>query len=294
MKEKEILKESYIGLELCKNGKLNEGIVHLRIAAEHNNLKAIVNLGHALELKEEYDEAFKWTNIGANLNDPTALFNLSLMYRNGKATLCDVSKAVKCGEKLIKNGFIDDGYNSIVSAYLYAKDIYQQDFTKGYEYALKGSKIIMMEEPKRGVKCDTVTQLALCYDFGKGIIEDKIEALKYYKYGMACDNAICYYNGGCILAYSKDEKICDVESAINYLKKAGDLGYTDGYFEIGCLFHDGKEVKKDLEIAQHYYSLAIRFGNGERYYQDAVNNLSKISEEIARRMASGKYCPTID
>ena len=294
MEEKDIIKEANLGLKLCEEGKLDEGITHLRIAAHNNYLEAIVNLGHALELKGEYDEAYKWTNIGATLKEPIALSNLSLMYRKGRGTLCDVSKAVKCGEELIKMNYIDEGYNSIVCAYLYANDSSQQDFKKGYEYALKGSEEIMKESPQKGKKCDTIIQLALCYDFGKGITENKSEALKYYKYGMACGNSFCYYNAGCILSYSNDEKIFDINTGINYLQISGDLGFADGYFEIGFLFHEGKQIEKDLNIAQYYYSLAIRMGNGERYYQDAVNNLLEISRENAERMISGKYCITID
>ncbi len=56
-----IVEEADLGLKLCESGNLEEGIKHLRIAAENNHLHAMVNLGHALKLYGDYEEVFKWT-----------------------------------------------------------------------------------------------------------------------------------------------------------------------------------------------------------------------------------------
>jgi TPR repeat protein len=292
--EKDVKKEADLGYDLCVAGKLDEGIPHLRYAAERNNTNAIVNLGHALKLLGNYEEAFKWTKIGASLKDPTALSNLSIMYRAAQGTICNVEEAVKCGEELIKLGRVAEGYEEIVCAYLYAKDSLQQDFDKAFKVCLEGSKKIMQEEPKKGKNCEVVIQLALCYDFGKGTEIDKKKALDCYEYCISCGSGFSCYNAACILGYSEDEQLLDIDKAIKYFDFAAQLGYTDGYFELGYFYHVGEKVEKDLNKAKYYYSMAIRYGNGEQHYQDAIDNLREISTDTADKILSGKYCSVID
>lgn len=293
---KRVEQEADIGLELCQNGNLKEGIKHLQYAAERNNVHAIVNLGHAYKLYGNYEEAFKWTNIGASLGDKTAISNLAIMYRNAQGTECDVKKSVELSKKLIELGQIDEGYNGICCAYFYAKDQYQQDFYEGFKYALEGSNIIMKDEPQKCKRCETVVQLALCYDFGKGTEVNKKEALKCYKYCMECGSGIgiSLYNSACIMAYDKDEELHNINKAINYFQFACENDYTDGFYELGYLYQTGKLVKKDLEYAKYCYSMAIRLGNGEQHYDDAIANLREISNDLTDRVLSGKYCPIID
>lgn len=292
--DKKIEQEADLGLKLCKDGNLKEGIEHLKYAAERNYLNAIVNLGHAYKLYGNLEEAFKWTSIGASLGDKTAISNLSIMYRNAQGTKCNVTESVKLGKKLIELGEIDEGYNEIVSAYCYAKDEYQRDYNKAFEYALEGSKIIMKDAPEEGKKCDTVVQLALCYDFGKGTEINKKEALGYYIYCIQCGVGIACYNAACIWAYSKDKDLFNLKLAVNAYKHAVKYGYTDGYYELGYMCQKGDLVEKDLNQAKYYYSMAIRLGNGKQHYEDAIINLREISNETADRVLSGKYCDVID
>ena len=49
--EKYYEQEADYGLDLYKAGKTEDGLKHLRIAAEGKNLDGIVNLGHALKLQ---------------------------------------------------------------------------------------------------------------------------------------------------------------------------------------------------------------------------------------------------
>ena len=58
-KKLSIKEEADLGLKLCEEGNLEEGIKHLKISAEANDLSAIVNLGHALKIFGDYDEAYK-------------------------------------------------------------------------------------------------------------------------------------------------------------------------------------------------------------------------------------------
>lgn len=294
--EKKIEQEADLGLELCQKGEFDEGIKHLKFAAERNHLNAMVNLGHALKLIDQYDEAFKWTLRAAELNSPTAISNLAIMYRRGQGTDCNVDEAVKWGKKLIELGRIDEGYQEIVCSYLYAVSEYQRDFNKAFEYALEGSKKIMSKNPKpsRGDDCETVVQLALCYDFGKGVEADKKEALKYYMYCAECGLGIACYNAACILAYNEDKEITDIKKAISLFKRATQVDYGDAWYQLGCLYENGDKVEKDIGRAKFFYAKAIRLGNGDEHYDDSIESLKRLSPDDIETILSGKYSTLID
>lgn len=291
---KNIKKEADLGLNLCQAGNYEEGIKHLLYAAEHNYLDAIVNIGHAYELYGNFEEAFKWTLRGANLGHPIAISNLALLYRRAKGVKCNVEEAVKLGKKLIELGKVAEGYNDIVSSYLYAADEYQRNEEKAFKYALEGSTIIMKEKPELGKECDVVEQLGICYNRGMGTEVNEKESLKCHKYCAECGLGIGYYNAACILGYSDDQDLCNIDECIEYFTKAGEVGYADGFYELGYLYHVGEKVDKDLKIAAYYYASAIRLGNGDTHYEDAIDNLREISNSVADRVLSGKYCSVID
>ena len=294
-KKLSIKEEANLGLKLCEEGKLEEGIKHLKIAAEANNLSAIVNLGHALKLFGDYDEAYKWTLRGASLNHKTAISNLCIMLRRGQGCECNVLEAVKWGQKLIDLGDYVDGYNEIICSYLYAEDEYQQDFDKAFEYAKKATDLILKKNPKPSRdECEVIIQLALCYDFGKGIEKNQKEALKYYEYCAKQGIGHALYNAAYIYAYSEDKELKNISRALDWFKEAADKGYGDGDFQLGYLYHTGDIAPKDLKKAEYYYSKALRDANLESQIEYCKDNLKEISEETLNRVLSGKYCSIID
>ena len=295
--EKYYEQEADNGLDLCKAGKIEEGLKHLRIAAEEgNNLDGIVNLGHALKLQGNYDEAFFWTKKGAELDHKTAISNLCIMLRHGQGCKCDVEETVKWANKLIDLGDYVKGYQEIINSYLYASDESQIDLVKAFEYAKEASDIIMEKHPDKPTDADTevVIQLALCYDFGKGTEVNKKEAVKYYLYCAKNHMGIALYNLACIYAYEEDKDLHDVPRAIRYFKEAAKYNYGDAYYHLGYIYHRGEIVDKNINKAKYYYCKAIR--NASFDFQEAAckENLKDISEELYERIISGKFCSIID
>ena len=290
-----IVEEADLGLKLCESGNLEEGIKHLRIAAENNHLHAMVNLGHALKLYGDYEEAFKWTLRGATLGDKTAMSNLAIMYRRGQGCECSVAEAVKWGKKLIEIGEIADGYQEIICSYLYAEDEYQQNHEKAFEYAKEGSEIVMKNHSNPNKDdCEVVIQFALCYGFGKGTDVNEKEALKYYEYCAKGGMNLAIYNAGCIYAETNDKDLKNISRAIEYFEKANDNGYGDGYFKLGYMYHVGENVPENLDKAKYYYAKAIRDSKFDYQEENCKENLKEISEDLYNRVISGKYCPVID
>ena len=294
-KKLSIKEEADLGYDLCKEGKLEDGIKHLRIAAEGNDINAIVNLGHALKLYGKLEEAFKWTLRGASLNNKIAISNLCIMIRKGEGCKCDVNEAVKWGNKLIELGDEIGGYDEIICSYLYASDEYQQNFEKAFEFAKEASDIILKKHSKPNKdECEILIQLALCYDFGKGTDKNEKEALKYYDYCGKQGMGHALYNAACIYAYSEDKDIKNIELALEMFKDAAKNKYGDGDFQLGYLYHTGEIVPKDLKKAEYYYSKALRDSNLDSQEEYCEENLKEISEETLNRVLSGKYCPIID
>ena len=232
-KKLSIKEEANLGLKLCEEGKLEEGIKHLRIAAEANDLNAIVNLGHALKLSGNFEESFKWTLRGASLNHKTAISNLCIMLRNAQGCECNVKEAVEWGQKLIDLGDYVEGYNEIICSYLYAKDEYQQNFDKAFKYAKDATDMILNKNSKPSKdECEVIIQLALCYDFGKGTEKNEKEALKYYEYCSNQGIGHAQYNAACIYAYTEDKELQNVSHALDLFNKAAENKYGDGDFQL--------------------------------------------------------------
>ena len=48
--------------------------------------------------------------------------------------------------------------------------------------------------------------------------------------------------------------------------RAGELGYTEGYYNVGVSYDKGRGVERDTMKAKHYYSLAAMGGNESARY----------------------------
>lgn len=289
---KKIREEADRGLVLCEDGDYQNGIRHLLYAAERNDIEAIVNVGHAYEEYGLYDEAFKWTSLGAELNHPTAISNLALLYRNGKGVKCNVNEAIKLWQRLIDMGYIDEGFDGIVTTYQFAEDESQRDYEKSFEYALAGAQLIMKDKPELGKTCDVVEQLAICYECGKGVEINVKEALRCHLYCAACGLGIGCYNAACIYGYSEDPEINNINKCINCFIDAIKMGCNDAYYELACLFQNGDKVRKDLSLAAICYSCAIRYGSW--HCLDAIQNLKKLLEEDSDLLIYEKYSNITD
>lgn len=280
--------EAEIGLNLCERGELDAGISHLMFAAEGGHLDAMTNLGHAFELKCEYEEAIYYSKIAADFGSPVALSNLSLMYRKGEGVAASADEAANFGVRLLELGYIDEGYSEIASSYIFVNDENQKDFQKAFENAYEGAKEVMKTRPNEGKKSKCVELLAFMYDFGIGVEENKKEAAKYYEYSAACGSGYSYFNLASIYAYSEELELKDIDKAIRYFNYSAETGYGDGYYGLGYLYHKGIQEKQDFEKAITNYIKAIEIGNGEEHYQDAINNLREISPELLEKVLISK------
>lgn len=78
---------------------------------------------------------------------------------------------------------------------------------------------------------------------------------------MKVNDAGAFYELGCI--YSEGEFGCqqDRGKALDLWQKAGDLGFSMGYHNLGNAYYSGRGVEGDNKKARHYYELAAMAGN---------------------------------
>ena len=93
----------------------NQDIGKLRMAAEHGDAKAQLNLGNLYYLGEEtpqdYAEAAKWYRLVAEQGDASAQNNLGVMYDEGEGVPQDDREAVKWYRKAAEQGNASAQYN---------------------------------------------------------------------------------------------------------------------------------------------------------------------------------------
>ena len=54
-----------------------------------------------------------------------------------------------------------------------------------------------------------------------------------------------------------------LSSACSYMKRAADAGYTPAYIEVAKMYHGGRGVTKDRNVAEQWYQKAANAGNSE-------------------------------
>jgi hypothetical protein len=76
-----------------------------RLAASQNEQGWFYYNGHSSAgIKQDYEEAFKWFQKAANLGEPSAQFNVGMMYAEGKGTKQDFIEAAKWYKKSAEQG----------------------------------------------------------------------------------------------------------------------------------------------------------------------------------------------
>ena len=106
------------------------------------------------------------------------------------------------------------------------------------------------------------------------------EKLKRIKKRVEVDDANGIYNLGCFYHNGERGLPQDRDKALELWHRAGGLGYTVAYHNIGNAYYHGEGVDRDIEKAKHYYELAAIGGDVSARY------CLGILEEMAGNMSS--------
>lgn len=258
------------------------------------NLGCCLFYGHGVD--EDRVEANKWYEKSAEQGNSNAQFNLGLSYYKGEGVEKDYAKAMYWFRKAAEQGDADaqlhigrcleetnasDG--EIVAAYLKSAEMGNPEamcfLGEWYQYGEKELAIDLQEAFRWWHKAAEIGyyqaqyKIGDCYDFGKGVAENKKETLKWFKRSSSKDYitavyalGLCYYFGNGVRKNKKE--------ALRYFRRAAKYEYAAAIQMIGMYYYYGDIVDEDEEEAIKYLKKAAELGS-----EEATRILAKILEK---------------
>jgi len=113
-------------------------------------------------------------------------------------------------------------------------------------------------------------KLGDCYYFGRGVIKDYGEAVKWFRASAEQGYADAQYNLG--IAYFFGHGVMqDYGEAVKWFRASAEQGFASGQYNLGVCYYLGKGVTKDVEEAVKWLKKSATQGD-----KDAINVLEKI------------------
>ena len=124
-----------------------------------------------------------------------------------------------------------------------------------------------------------IYRLAVTYEKGIGVERNSDEAKRLYLMAAERGNVRAMHNLGVLFANARD-----MNSAIPWFQKAGDLGLKDSQFNLGIINALGSGVKQDLAVSYKWFALSARQGDkeAEKKQNDVASHLDKVNLAAAR------------
>jgi hypothetical protein len=102
--------------------------------------------------------------------------------------------------------------------------------------------------------------LAVMYQFGKGVQENDQAAVKWYTLAAEQGDAHAQNNLGDMYKYGEGVKEND-KTAVKWYSLAADQGFAKAQFNLGNMYHNGEGVSEDNKTAMKWFTLAAEQGN---------------------------------
>lgn len=122
-------------------------------------------------------------------------------------------------------------------------------------------------------------RLAIAYEKGLGVERNAEQAKRLYLAAAEKGNVRAMHNLGVLFANARD-----MNSAVPWFQKAGDLGLKDSQFNLGIIHALGSGVKQDLAVSYKWFALAAKQGDqeAEKKLQEVASHLDKVNLAAAR------------
>ena len=270
-------------------------------AAELGMPHAMLNLGHLYAGKGEHKQAFKWYLKAAENNLIDAYYYVGKAYAMGKGVPQDGRKAVAWLEQAAEYG-VEEWVSELAYIYRDGLDGVPKDLAKAEAlFALlaeqnayyaptlaqirsqnaAGSDWENLLARAEGGELAAQNSLYVRYAEGRGVAQNKEEALKWLHRAAKQEYGMAYYNLGWEYAYGglleKDE-----QKAVDFFKKAAEKSVLEAYAELGLIYTYGKTVPHDYALARRYYE------------QAGGNKLGQAQNELATLHYNGQGTPKDD
>ena len=226
-------------------------------------------------LDQNPEQAFYWFQKLSELENETAQYNLGLLYAKGFGVERNLEKAAFWMERAGENG--DDDGASLAKKYLKmqenlkkaeAGDAQAQANLAGDFMASAGSlkpagagedyKLALYWAEKSAAQNNGkgLWILALAYEHGRGVEEDKEKAVEIYRRGADLGNAACQHSLGCY--YLRGEIVeKNNETGFELCLKSAQQGYGLALKTVGTCYQFGTGVMGNLQTSMEWYEKAL-------------------------------------
>ncbi|KAF9901566.1 hypothetical protein EC991_006014 [Linnemannia zychae] len=207
-------------------------------------------------VKQDFDRAMEWYLKAAEQGGiGDAFTNIGYLYSDRYATK-DFSKTVEWTLKgAAASGKEGDGRaeNNLGAVYLKGGYGVEQDYTKAFEYFLKGA-----EKGYAGAQ-ETVAYL---YEEGQGVEQDFEKAIAWYKKAGRKGNGAALYRLGNMYHNGRGVEKNFYKAKVQY-DRAVRSGSVAAQYAVGVYFEFGWGVSRNYVSAMEYFILAAKNGSEE-------------------------------
>ena len=219
-------------------------------------------------LENKFDEATALYQKAADNNDAYGMWCLSKAYGNGDGIEFSLEKALEWLQKAADNG-CEEALADLAFAHLLGSYNLPVDTLKGVE--LIKQLLQTSSNPYALSRC----AMTYIFGYGKSFEKDCNEAYKVLQ--KVTDKENPTYNQAMGLVYWNGSSSIDVdvEKAIEYFKKAYELGNGYAAYCIGVLYSKGKLLPKDYKKAIEWFNKGV-----EKNSTSSMTGLSRIYETI--------------
>lgn len=220
---------------------------------------------------KNFSEAFRWWLKAANQGHARAQGAVGALYDNGEGVKMNKLEAGKWFLKAAENGDIT-AQNTV--ALFYNTGAPALGFEQNKAESEKWYRRVFV--PREHLSQDDRLILAVNYEFGLGVKQDKTKALEMYKELAEEGHATGQVFFGNSYYYAED-----YTEAAKWYRKAAEQDYPGSYLpqsKLGDMYRDGKGVKQDYGEAGKWYFEAAERG-AKQYYEDAAKCYQKAAEK---------------
>lgn len=255
-----------------EEGVLEGAVATLAQEAEAGNVESQLTLAFVYlygneNVLPDYEQALKYYQMAADLNDKVAINNLGSLYYSGIGTKRDVKKAAELFDKAVSLGNSEAGLNL---AFIYLSGMgLPKDYNKAIEYFQKSAEA-----------GNSTAKFMYGYALYRGFVVEKDLSKAFVNIKDAADAK--YDDAQYILArmYLYGEGVTkNYNNTVRYYTFSGEQGNTQAMKELADILETGKIYPKNLAKAHVLYNIASVRGDKEASEKrDFVEAKLKIEE----------------
>lgn len=222
-------------------------------------------------VKHSYTRAVHWFRKAAIAGDCSAQKRLGDCYRSGQGLPKDYRLAVHWYGKAAEQGDFE-AQQALVRCYKTGGTNLKKDLTTAQSlasrYGIKLSRENITELLKESATNGSIPsqlRLADMLFYGKGIAQDKTEAVFWYERAASQNNPEAQYS--LARCYADGEGTAkSPENAFYWYEKAAENGHCDAINNLACCYYNGNGAAKIPQKAAELYHKAAEIGNAVAQY----------------------------